>query len=268
MKRNAKVTVNGWFKLLATIAFIVFDLIIATDSNKEGNLEVALALFAYTLLFVFLAVLGSNNKVAIFISDKKIFIYIFFVPTIVLSLYSGIYAGVSKGTQALGAFCILLTIFSIPFSFIMLFIQGGIRRWSGFSAFIALPVSLYVLCLMFPKNMIMISGVTAIITIVIFFIVGVIEYAKDHRADDAAERDTAESGGYKARWEDTPNSEVSNNQVIYLRGTIVVDYYGEFNQSSADDVIKGLINQYVRHVAKMPGYTIDKTAKVTIKYNN
>lgn len=268
MKKNKyEVTVSGWFKFLATLAFVVFCFIVMTSSTSEdGAIAATLSLFAYTLLFVYLAVNGSNSKVAALIRERKIFLWIFFMPTIVLAFYSGGLLIIAGKKVILGVFSALLTILSIPFAFIMIRLQGGIRRWNAFFAFIALPVSLYVLCNAFPDSMVLVALVAIAIVFVVFFLLSLIQNIKDHRADDASEHDKIETGNYTAKWENKPDSYVRNN-VIYLRGTINVDYYGEFYQSSADDAVRKLLNIYVSRVAaQMPGYSVDDNAEIIVKY--
>ena len=266
-KNKYLVTVNGWFKLLATVFFISF----TCAKVFPASIPAGLALLAYSLLFVYLAVNGSNSKFAAWIADKNFFTAIFFMPTVLCAVYSAvIYFGSidsSNGKNVhLAAFGALLTILSIPFAFIMLRVQGGIRRWNAFVAFVAFPTSLYILSILFPEKIAIAAGGATIIVFLVFFGFAVAQSIRDHRADDSCHGDEGKSGGYSAKWDGNPNSDVRNN-VIHLRGTVIVEYSGELYKSNAEKAVKDLVNAYVLRVARdMKGYSVDD-AELTIKYN-
>lgn len=91
------------------------------------------------------------------------------------------------------------------------------------------------------------------------------EWLSDRKADYSSKDDHSEKGKYTARWESRPDSDVRNN-VIHLRGTIIVEYTGTLFQDSADEVIRDLLQSYVNRVrAEMPGYSVDKST-VQVKY--
>lgn len=221
----------------------------------------------YSFLFIFLAVNGSNSKAASWIAKKKIFLYIFFMPTVICAFYSGaIYFGGDADSE-LGAFAILLTILSIPLAIIMLRFQGGIRRWNAFFAFLALPLSLYLFCRLFREQAIVAASCAGVLVFLIFLGCSVVQSIIDHRADDASGDDKASYYGYSAKWDGKPDSDV-RDKVIHLRGTIIVEYTGELYQSYADSAVEELIKTYVRRVAHtMRGYSVDR-ASLNIKYVN
>ena len=258
------VTVNGWFKLLATVFFLGFTFTRVFPASAAAGLS----LTAYSLLFVYLAVNGSNSKVAAWFAEKNFFLAIFFMPTVVCALYSAvIYFGSvdNNANKSLAAFGALLTILSIPFAFIMLRIQGGIRRWNAFAAFVAFPTTLYILTLMFPEKIAIAAGGATIIVFLIFLGFAVAQSIRDHKADDSCGGDSGKSGGYVAKWDGNPNSDVSNN-VIYLRGTVVVEYSGEFYQPDADKAVQDLVDAYKVRVARdMKGYSINN-GQINVKY--
>lgn len=262
-KDKYQVTVSGWFKLLATIVFIIFSVTSVFPKSDVAGIS----LLVYSFLFVFLAVKGSNSRAAAWIAERNLFSYIFFMPTIICAFYSAaIYFGGDADSE-LGAFSILLTILSIPLAIILLRFQGGIRRWNAFLAFLALPLSLYLFCRLFRDLAIAAAGGAAVVVFLVFLGCAVVQSMIDHRADDASGSDKADYRGYSARWDGKPDSDVSD-KVIHLRGTIIVEYTGEFYQSNADSAVEDLIKTYVRRVAHtMRGYSVDR-ASLNIKYVN
>lgn len=258
-KDKFKVTVNGWVKLLATIIFFIF----TATTIIAASVEAAIAMLSYILIFVYLAVRGSNNKIASWLSEKNFFIYICIAPTIFLAFYSFAFLSENK---IYGTFAALLCIMAIPFTFILLFFQGGIRRWNGLISYVALPIVLYVLVKMFPGKMFRVAAFASLTIVIICFICAVIQSIKDHKADDNSGDDKTSSGGYIARWDGKPDSNVSN-KIIQLKGTVIVEYTGTFYQSNADAAVSELIKLYVRRVGKtMKGYTVD-SASLNIEYH-
>lgn len=266
MSRNKfEVTVSGWFKLLATIVLLGFSGATVLPASPAAGVS----MLAYSLMFVFLAVNGSNSKIAAWIADRKAFMTVFFMPTVVCAFYSAViyFSSVDNDPRGktLAAFGALLTILSIPFSFVLIRVQGGIRRWNAFAAFVAFPISLYVLCMMFPEKAAIAAGGATVVVFLIFFIFAVVQNIRDHRADDASGSDKARAHGYVAKWDGKPDSNVSNN-IIHLRGTIIVEYSGQLDKSYASDVVRSLIQTYVARVARdMPGYSVND-ANVTVRY--
>lgn len=268
MKRDKfQITVNGWVKLLATIVFFLLAVRVieegGDDYNSDGGLAAGISMMVYSLLFVYLALKGTESKIAQWIADSDIFSKIFLLPTIICTFYSGaIYFSEPCRLSAFGA---LLTILSIPLCFVLLGMQGGIRRWSGMAAFVALPFSLYVFGIAFPEKMLAVAGSASILVVLLFIVIATIEYGRDHKADYSSADDKSVNRNYEAKWDGRPDSEVKNN-VIYLRGTIIVEYRGELFQDKADLEAYNLINQYAMRVKKeMPGYSIGDP-KVKIEY--
>jgi len=257
MKKRDKytVTVNGFVKLLAAIAIII-------ASFTLKSTIALLALWTYALLFILLAVHGSNSKICEWLSARKFFIIIFFMPTIIVAFYAGIAASeVLK--DSMGAFSLLLSIASIPLAFLFLRFHGGIRRYNHLISFVAFPVAVYILCILFAETAMKVAAIGAAVFCVVCFIGSCID--PEHKADYSSSGDKSERGNYKARWENHPDSEVRNN-VIHLRGTVIVEYTGTFWQDSADEVIQRLVQTYVARVHKeMPGYSVDKST-LQVKY--
>lgn len=261
MRRISKytVTVNGWFKLLALIALLIFTFSVVLPAD---NISI-LAMFSYMLLFTGLSIVGSNNRFAEWLSEKNIFICVFFIPSLLSAIFFAIARFALNETSVTFAF--LLSILSLPFAFAILNIQTGIRRWNAFAPFIIFPIALYILVQLFQDSFIKISFWIAGITVLVFFIIACIEDSKDHAADSASRNDRSKSIYCTARWEGSPDSVVRKN-VIHLRGTIIVEYSGDLNEIAADAAIEDLIKKYVTHAAGvMPDYSVDD-AEVTVKY--
>lgn len=121
MKKKNKyaVTVNGIVKLLAAIAIFI-------ASFTLKSTIALLALWTYELLFIFLAVHGSNNKFCEWLSQRKFFMGICLFPSIILAFYASLAASETL-KDPLGAFALLLTISSILLTFVFLRLHGGIR---------------------------------------------------------------------------------------------------------------------------------------------
>lgn len=259
IKNKIRVTVNGWYKLLATLVFIGFSL-----GFFVKNASVGMALLLYSWLFIFLAVIGSNCKVAKWLAKRDFFIYLFVVPLVIGALYSLIIYG-DAPEPADYAFAVLLTILSIPVMFLMLWIQGGIRRWSGMIAFVALPCALYLLCKAFPEKLLSVALIGGLITFGFFFITATIEHSRDHRADMDSSLDKGRGRHCTATWDGQPDS-IVENQVIRLRGKVIVEYSGDFYERDAKNAAQKLIDKYVMRVERdMPGYTIED-AEVMVEY--
>lgn len=255
-KDKYQVTVKGWVKLLVAIAFFMFSWNIFSN-NEKGSDVAGISMIVYSLLFVYLAVTGSNGKAAMWISNTDLFSKIFLMPTIICAFYSAfVYASESC---VLSAFGVLLTILSIPFALILIKVQGGIRRWDTLIAFVVLPLSIYLFGNIFDAQILAVAGAATILVLLVFVINSVIMHSLDHRADFNAADDKSDSRGYKARWDGRPDSDVRDN-IIHLRGTIIVEYSGELFEDKARLVANDLIKQYALHVAReMPGYSINDT---------
>ena len=266
-KNKFEVTVSGWFKLLAFIFFVGFSCVRIVPLSAAAGISA----LAYSLLFVFLAVNGSNSKVAAWFSNKNFFIAIFFMPTLVGAFYSGaIYFSSTEHATSnevvLAAFGALLTILSIPFAAILLRVQGGIRRWNAFTAFVGFPISLFILCRIFPEKMAYAAGGATIIVFLIFFTFAVIQSIRDHKADDASGGDKGKYRGYVAKWDGKPNSDI-HGKVICLRGTIIVEYSGEFDARRAEYAVQELVDSYLIRVKRdMKGYSVG-SHDLTIRHN-
>lgn len=260
---NYKEKAGGLRKLIGFGVLLLLDLL----AFVNGSIVVFLSLFAYTLLYVYLATWGSDSRIAQWIARRKVFGFIFLMPTIACALYSaGYFAMLQPGEpRYLAAFAVFLTVLSIPFLFILARSQGGIRRLNGLIAYLVFPVVLYVICLIFAENSVLVAGIASVVAAVAVFIAAVIQHGKDHKADYASEDSESEHGKYVAKWDGRPDSSVSDN-VIHIRGTIIVDYTGDFYQSDADSAVEGLIQSYVWTVqSDMDGYRVDG-ASVNVKY--
>ena len=268
MKRNKlEVTIGGFWKLLIFLALIIAT-IIFFDPSQDANLPAFISMFVYSLLFVFLGVYGSNSRIAAWFTERKFFTTIFFMPTIICAFYSGIYFALADESNAiLAAFAVLLTIFSIPFTFILARVQGGIRRGNALTAFLLFPVIIYGACYFFAQTAFLVALGAAAVTVVICIIISVVEFGRDHKVDYASEGDKATNGDYTARWDGYPMSDVSDN-VIHIKGTIIIEYKGDLYEDYAKGAAENLIQSYVYKVGRdMPGYTVDK-ASVELRYVN
>lgn len=262
-KDKFKVTAGGGVKLIAALfMFIAASVVFPIGVNPIATLSV----YVYTLLFIFLAVNGSNSRVAQWFAERKIFTTIFFMPTIVYAFYSGIIFFTADDKDAVvAAFAILLTVLSIPFSFILIRFQGGIRRMNALGAYVAFPIVLYVICILFAKTAMTVAAAASAGTVLICIIVSVIQFSRDHKVDYSSGSDKASYGNCRARWDGHPMSNVKDN-VIHLRGTVIVEYTGELSQGTANRVANELIQKYVSSVSRdMPGYSVN-SASVTVKY--
>ncbi len=102
-------------------------------------------------------------------------------------------------------------------------------------------------------------------TVLFCIIVSVIQFSRDHKVDYSSGSDKASRGNCRARWDGHPLSDVKDN-VIHLKGTIIVEYTGELSQSTANRVARELIQKYVAGVGRdMPGYSVN-SASVSVKY--
>lgn len=258
-----KVTVGGGVKLITAIVLFVA----ASTVFPVGIHPIpAFSMYIYTLMFIFLAVNGSNSRAAQWIAERKAFTTVFFMPTVVYAFYAGfIFATAGDKDAVEAAFAVLLTILSIPFSFILIRFQGGIRRMNALGAFVAFPVVLYVICRLFAKTAIKVALAAAVGTVLVCIIVSVIQFSKDHKVDYSSGSDKSSKGHCRARWDGHPLSDVKDN-VIHLKGTIVVEYTGELSQSDANAAANGLIQKYVASVGReMSGYSVNR-ASVSVRY--
>jgi hypothetical protein len=266
-KDKTRVTIGGGLKFLITLGLIVATTLIFNPGQNE-TLPAAISMYVYTLLFVFLAVNGSNSRFAIWLSERKFFSNLFLVPTIACAFYSGGYFLLSdEGNPSFSAFAALLTVLSIPFSLILMRVQGGIRRENTLTAFLLFPVIIFLACYFFAATAILIAAGVSLAAVLICFIVSCIEFSRDHKVDYSSGDSTATSGDYKAYWDGHPMSDVSDN-VIHIKGTIIVEYKGSLYESHANRVVEDLIQSYVYSVGSdMPGYSVDG-ASVSVKYVN
>jgi hypothetical protein len=262
-----EITVTWKHKLMAILAMLVIDFLLFSAFGSSESIMWTVSLIVYLLLFVYLAVMGSNGKVAAWISERKLFSTVFLMPTLIWAFYGGIMNVMSMGDgdAYLGAFGALLTILSIPYSLLLIRLRGGIRRMNSLISFVVFPIALLLVCILFVKVAIVVAIVAALLVLLFCFVVSLIQHSRDHKADYIAENHEGKYGNYKAVWDGHPQSDVKDN-VICLRGTVVVEYYGEFYKDSADEAAQNLINAYVMTVkSDMPGYSVDK-ASIYIKY--
>lgn len=265
MSKNDKyeVTAKWHHKLIAMVVLFLAAFYSMTAEHPGPTLS----LFVYMLLFVYLSVWGTNNKIALWIAERKLFMYIFFMPTFICAFYSGalLFDSFDKPYAHLASFSALLTILSLPYAFLLMRFRGGIRKLNSLYAFMAFPIVLFIVCRLFAKQSFIVAAIASFVVFLICFIISFIQYDKDHHADYASADDKAERGDYKAVWESRPDSEVRNN-VIHLRGTIVIQYYGDYyNKDRANELANSLIQSYVHRVhSEMKGYSIN-SASVTIK---
>lgn len=251
MKKKNKytVTVNGFIKLL--VAFVIFAVGFLTKSSYAF-----LALTAYTFIFIYLAILGSNSKFCEWLSARKFMIAICIFPSIALAFYTGISASETL-KDPMGAFSLLLTIGSIPIALLFARFHGGIRRYNHLISFIAFPLIVYILCILFAETAMKVAAISGAVACGLCFVASCFDM--DHKVDFSSRNDNSERGNYKARWESQPDSSV-RDKVIHLRGTIIVEYTGTFFQDSADEVAQRLIQAYIARVSnEMPGYAVDKS---------
>ena len=264
MSKN-KYEVNvKWYEKILVVFLMLFA---AVNYMDTYNMAPTLAWLVYTLLFIYLAVNGTNSKIGRWIGENSLFRSLFFMPTVICAMYSILFLvdQDSKTEIYLSAFAVFLTVLSIPLALLLMRFQGGIRRRSALYAFLGFPFVLYFVCKAFAEQSFLIAAVVSGVIAIVCFIISVINYSNDHHADYASADDKAERGDYKAVWESRPDSEVRNN-VIHLRGTIVIQYYGDYyNKDRANELANSLIQSYVHRVhSEMKGYSIN-SASVTIK---
>ena len=269
MKRDkARVTVGGGLKFLITIAALA-GITFYFMSYETDNVAVIISLYAYTLLFVYLSVVGSNSRVAIWISQRKIFTTIFLMPSIICAICSVAFFSLGdNASPELTIFAVLLTILSIPFALLLARIQGGIRRGNALLAFWIFPVAIYLVCRFFAKTAVLVAVGASIVVLIVSVIISFVEFSRDHKADYSSVGSSASSGNYSAYWDGHPMSDVKD-KVIHLKGTIIVEYTGTtLFTDSANKVVNDLIQAYVADVnSSMPGYRVD-VASVEIEYVN
>lgn len=254
-----EVTATFGYKLLAWIILVGASF----KAASEDSAAAFLTLFIYSFLYIGLAVGGSNNKVASWLVNQKFFLYICFGPTLIWAFYCGATLGDDKSVMAV--FSVLLTIFSIPFAFLLIKFRAGIRKFQDLAAFLLFPVILRWVSEEFAEKALSTAISASLFTVLICFLIAYFDYSRDHKTDYTSADDKDEAGRYTATWKSHPQSEV-RNQVIHLRGTIVVNYTGEFFQPSADKVVRNLIQRYVMRVGnEMKGYSVND-AEVYVEY--
>ena len=226
------VTATWRLKLLA-LAILLLSLLclVFLSSGTKNALAAFIPMFVYTLLFISLAVEGSENRFAIWLSKRKIFTYIFFMPTLFCPILC--LALAEEASMHAIAFAGLLPLLSIPYAFMLLRFRGGLRKKESVYAYLAFPIVLYVLCFIFAESALPLALGLAGIWTLICIILSFIQFGRDHKADYDSSDDKSESRNYEARWDGHPLSDVKNN-VIHIRGKIIVEYWGDFYQNSAD----------------------------------
>lgn len=253
-----RVTVKGWMKLVTTGALLLLAFFFSSST------ALLMALFAYTLWFIFLSLAGSNSKVATWLAGKKFFIYICFLPTVLSLMFClGV---INDPHESFFAVCgILLGVLTIPLVLILMAVQGGIRRWGAFIVFVFFPVAIFIVLMLLAKNYLVIGVGAVFIAALATFFVGISQHMHDHKADISSRSDSAESGHYTAKWDGLPRSSVNDN-VIHIEGDIIVSYFGYLDERKAGDAVNALLQKYAGHVASdMPGYSVDG-AKVNVTY--